>query len=40
LNHDQSKLYVAADNSDTVTVIDTERNAILEEDSDDGSDCY
>ncbi len=31
LNRDQSRLYVAADNSDTVTVIDTKRNAIVEE---------
>ena len=31
LNRDQSRLYVAADNSDSVTVIDTSRNAILEE---------
>jgi YVTN family beta-propeller protein len=31
LNRDQSRLYVAADNSDTVTVIDTQRNVILEE---------
>jgi len=31
LNRDQSKLFVAADNSDTVTVIDTARGAILEE---------
>jgi YVTN family beta-propeller protein len=31
LNRDQSRLYVAADNSDSVTVIDTRRNAILEE---------
>ena len=31
LNRQQSKLYVAADNSDTVTVIDTARNKILEE---------
>jgi YVTN family beta-propeller protein len=31
LNCDQSKLYVAADNSDTVTVIDTKRNAIVQE---------
>ncbi len=31
LNRDQSELFVAADNSDTVTVIDTARNEILEE---------
>ena len=31
LNRKQTRLYVAADNSDTITVIDTERNVILEE---------
>ena len=31
LNLDQSKLFVAADNSDSVTVIDTASNKILEE---------
>jgi YVTN family beta-propeller protein len=31
LNADQSKLFVAADNSDTVTVIDTKQNKIVEE---------
>lgn len=31
LNRDQSRLYVTADNSDTVTVIDTSRNEIVEE---------
>ncbi len=31
LNRDQSRLFVAADNSDTVIVIDTKHNTILEE---------
>jgi YVTN family beta-propeller protein len=31
LNRDQSRLYVTSDNSDSVTVIDTRSNAILEE---------
>ena len=31
LNRDQSRLYVAADNSDTVAVIDTRSNQIVEE---------
>jgi len=37
LNHDQSKLYVAADNSDTVTVDSIRRQPQYWKDSDDGS---